>query len=143
MKIDKTGREVFIVPAVTATANPGAGAEVSFTVPAGEVWRIISVSVLPVFATQTPWPALVVDDGTNIYFKSLCGTAVLTAGVSPQCSWFEAATLAGGATDTTRQGTLPGDFVVPGGHKIRTVTAGIGANCDYPAAYIAYEKLPV
>ena len=139
--VDKSDRLALAVPAVTATTNPGAGVECSITVPAGERWLIRSASVTPVFATQTPWPAIVIDDGTNIYFKSLCGTIALNAGVSPQCSWFGGATLAGGAADTTRQGALPEDIIVPEGHRIRTVTAGIGANCDYGPMYLLVEKL--
>jgi len=128
-------------PQIVLSNDPGAGAEFLFTVPAGQKWILKSVSVQLVETVQTPWPSLVLDDGTNIYFKSLAGTAAMAATNTSQISWFEGATLIGGAADTTRQGTLPFAMVLLAGHRIRSVTAGIGANCDYGIAYASVEKI--
>lgn len=143
--IDKRGMILdgeLTVESVSA-ANPAANAEVLFTVPAGERWHVKSVSVsCAQGATQTPWPSLIITDGTNTLFQARCGTVAMNAAVTAQCSWAPGLVASGGAADTDRQGALPDNLVLEAGWTIATVTGGKGANTDYGVPRAVVQKLP-
>jgi hypothetical protein len=113
-------------------SNPAGAAEVSETVPAGVTWELVAVTVSFVTATQSPWPALKITDGTNTVFQSLCGTAAITAGTTVQCSWVAGTVPAGAAATTANQGSLPTGLILFPGSVISTVSGTI-TNCDYAA----------
>lgn len=115
-----------------AGANPAANTEISDTVPAGTYWLLRAVSVQLVQGiTQTPWPSLVIDDGTNILFQAFAGTAAVSASITTQVTWAPGLTPVGSAASTVTLGPLPEGFILPAGYRIRTITTGIGANTDY------------
>lgn len=98
----------------------------------GKFWYLLAVSVACVQgATQTPFPSLVVDDGTNTLFQAFCGTAAMSAATTTQCSWAPNLPATGSAASTANTGPLPDGLVLPPGYRIRTLTTGIGANTDY------------
>lgn len=117
-----------------------AGLELTETVPAGAAWGLIAVSVALVQgATQTPQPALVIDDGTDIFFVSPGSSAAQAAATTCRYTWSQDVGISGqiGATPNINSvGPLPTGFhripLLPG-YRVRTVTAGIGANTDYGA----------
>jgi hypothetical protein len=124
-------------------SNPAGAAEVSETVPDGVTWELLAVTVNFVTATQAPWPALKITDGTNTVFQSLCGTAAITAGTTVQCSWIAGNVPAGAAATTSNQGGLPTGLLLFPGSVISTVSGTI-TNCDYAApAFIVIERTAV
>lgn len=97
-----------------------------------KAWGLMSVSVsLAQGATQTPFPSLVIDDGSNVVFQAFCGTAAITAGTTVQCTWAPGLSPVGGAATTANLGPLPAGLVLQPGYRVRTSTTGIGANTDY------------
>lgn len=95
-------------------------------------WGLLSVSVSCVQgATQTPWPSLIVDDGTNVLFQGFSGTAAMSAGTTTQHTWAPGLLNVGAAATTANTGALPSGLILYPGYRIRTSTTGIGANTDY------------
>lgn len=145
--IDKTNqtREQFLATESVSGANPAANAEFSLTVPAGERWLLKSVSVALVqAATQTPWPNLVIDDGTNVVWSAPSGTAAQAINTTCQHSWGVASpvTIQGATTAVKATGPIPDDLVLEAGWRIRSLTTGLGANSDYGIPWAAVVKLP-
>lgn len=131
---DKTGRTKILSVESVSAANPAANAEFSFTVPAGETWLLLGVSVQMVQGiTQTPWPSLVIDDGTNVLSQVYSGTAAQAASTTAQHTWTVGATpvSAGASPNIFSTGGLGAGIVLPAGYRFRSVTAGLGANSDY------------
>jgi hypothetical protein len=118
-----------------AGTQPGAGVEVTQTVPAGKAWWVISVTVQLVQGiTQTPLPFLIVDDGTTSIGEYPGSTAAQAVSTTCTYSWSADVQVTGqiGATPTIRStGPLPSILVLPSGYRIRTATQGIGANSAY------------
>lgn len=129
-----------------ATADPAANAEFTITVTAEKFWRPLAVTVSCVQGiTQTPFPALVIDDGANILFQGLGAPTAQNASVTCQYSWGNGvAALTGGGAATVANAPLP-DLLLPAGYRIRSVTGGIGANTNYGPArllVVEYDGLP-
>lgn len=127
------------------SADPAAGAEVAYTVPAGSTLKLLVVTVQLVQGlTQTPLPTLVIDDGTNIIYQAP-GSSDATgqpASTTARYTW------AVGLPLTARVGTtpniyayapLPQGLILPTNWRVRTVTAGSGANTDYGVATLLAE----
>lgn len=105
-------------------------------------WLLLGYSVSCVQgATQTPFPSLVVDDGTNIIFQGFCGTAAINASVTAQCSWAPGLIAVGSGASTANTGPLPEGLVLPPGYRVRTLTTGIGANTNYGSPTIFVSEL--
>lgn len=121
--------------AVKIGSNVAANTEFSETVPAGETWELVAVSVsLAQGATQTPLPILIVDDGTTTLFESFGSTTVQAVNTTTQYTWAPGLTLTGqvGATTNVHStAPLPLGLVLGGGFRIRTSTVGLGANSNY------------
>lgn len=125
-----------IIKVVTGT-DPVANTETSDTVPAGKAWLLLGYSVQMVQgATQTPWPSLILDDGTSTLFQAFSGTAAQSAGVTTQHSWGVNVPATGSAATTANTGPLPFALLLPAGYRCRTSTTGIGANSNYGAPKI-------
>lgn len=104
-----------------------------------KAWYLFAVSVsLVQGATQTPWPSLIIDDGTNILFQAFSGTAAMSAATTTQHTWAPNLPAFGAAATTANTGPLPSGLVLQSGWRIRTSTTGIGANSNYgaPSYYI-------
>jgi len=126
-------------PKIVAVADPAADAEFSHTVPADVKWLLLVATVsLVQGATQTPWPSLVIDDGTTVIGRSMSGTAAQSANITTQHTWSHDGELAGGAGGAASTGSLPGPVLLLPGYRIRSITAGKGANSDYgaPSLYV-------
>ena len=121
--------------AVKSTADPAANAEFTFTVPTGKLWEPISLSVqLVQGATQTPWPYLVIDDGTNTLCQQPGGSAALGVSSTAQYTWARTGlggTASLGATPNINVISALPEIVLPAGFRIRSNTIGKGANTDY------------
>lgn len=141
----KNEERLLAVESVTG-ANPAANAEWTITVPAGERWLLLAVTVACVQgATQTPHPRLVVDDGTNTLFSAHSGTAAQAASTTCQHSWVAGGAAIGPSGATTAvvaQGGLPQGLILEAGSRLQSSTAGIGANTDYGAPRATIVKLP-
>lgn len=143
--IDKTDR--WAVPTVTSVtgANPAANAECSITVPAGERWLLLAVTVANVQAgAGSSWPKLQIDDGTNVLFQAHAGTAAQGVSTTCQFTWIPGGGIIGPSGATTAvaaQGTLPEGLVLEAGWKITTSTVGLSANTDYGVPRATVIKL--
>lgn len=127
-----------------AGTDPAAGVELLDTVPAGKYWMLLCVSVSLVQGlTQTPFPFLVIDDGTNVIFSGPGTSASQAVSTTTRYNWAPGLPLLGqiGATSNVRSaGPLPDGLVLPPGFRIGTQTIGIGANSDYGApSYMVCE----
>jgi hypothetical protein len=138
------GDEVGLTVSSVSSNDAAAGAEFLFTVPAGEKWLLKSVSVpLVQSATDTPWPTLVIDDGTNVIWSARSGTAAQAINTTCQHSWGPASplTIAGATTAVKATGPLPEGLVLPAGYRIQSSTTGIAATANYGKAWAAVIKL--
>src|SRR5581483_7069916 len=119
---------------VTGTA-PGAGNEISVTVPAGVLWELVAVRVdLAQGATQTPQPLLQIDDGATVICESLGSSAAQAASTTCRYTWAPNLALTGqvgSGTSVRSTGALPPGLVLSAGAHIKTLTLGIGANTTY------------
>lgn len=145
---DRTGRqsEAFIAAESVSGANPGANSEASITVPTGERWLLKSVSIaLSQGATQTPYPGLIIDDGTNTLFEAKSGTAAQAVSTDSRHTWAPGLPLsqAGATPDIKCTGPLPSGLVLEAGYRIRTNTVGKGAATDWGIPWALVHKLPV
>ena len=140
--------DVFPTAAIThrtiEVSEPSAGAEFSYTIPASDAGPsgmggvlLKSVSaLLTQGATQTPWPALVLDDGTNVVAMVPGASAAQTAGEAVQYTWLPGgvvAAIAGSGSSLSAASPLPAEAFLLPGYRIRSVTAGIGANSQFSA----------
>jgi hypothetical protein len=108
----------------------------------GRPWLLYSVSVeCAQGATQTPWPSLVIDDGTNVLFRGFSGTAAMSAGTTTQHTWAPGLPAVGSAASVANTGPLPEGLVLPPGYRIRTLTTGIGANTNYGAPVLMVAEV--
>lgn len=126
-------------------ANPTAGNEVAVTVPADDVWEIYAVCLVCVQGlTQTPQPALIIDDGTTSIYEQFGCTGAQAVSTTCTYTWGPTLTISGqlGAAGVFRS-TAPMvlGLTLPEGYRIRTVTAGIGANTDFAAPFILMRHI--
>jgi hypothetical protein len=113
-------------------ANPAAGSECSDTVPASETWLLLAWAVtLAQGLTQTPLPDLLIDDGTNLLYRTPLASSAQNASVTADYFAAPQLPLGAGGANTRITAPLPSGLILPAGFRIRTVTAGIGANSDY------------
>lgn len=143
--IDKQNRLTYPAQDAVTGADAGAGAEAgTITVPAGERWLLLGASVeLVQGATQTPWPRLLITDGSTV-FAAVSGSTAQAASTTCRHSWFPGAPLAitGATTAVQAQGAIPPDLVLEAGATIATSTVGIGANSNYGVLQATVVKLP-
>jgi len=127
--------------AIVTTANPAANAEFTTTIPLTEAWQLLSVTVNLVETVQTPWPSLTIKDASGtLVFQSQAGTAVRAATNTSQITWGAGLPQFGATADTVIAGNLPENLLLGPGFVIASLTAGIGANCDYGAASLLVVK---
>ena len=126
-----------------AVANGATGITISTTTQGtqSKSWLLLSASVsLAQGATQTPNPTLIIDDGSNVVFQSTPLASAINAGVTAQVTWAPGVALSGGGAATVCTIPIPYGLVLPTGYRIRTSTAGIGANTNYAApSYLVVE----
>lgn len=124
-------------PLVVTGTDPAANAEISQTVPSGELWELVAVTVALVQGiTQTPQPILTITDGSSTIYESIGSTAAQAVSTTCQYTWAAGLTISGqvGATTNVHSvAPLPVGLVLPAGYVIATNTIGKGANSDYGA----------
>jgi|SRR6266853_1226735 len=109
-----------------AGTNPGAGAEITETVPAGARWTLHSFRTrLTASATvANRFPRLTLDDGGAVPYAELSPLATaLTAGQAAPYVWGEGLPTING--QVIFQAALPNDNRLGPAHRIKTVTTGI------------------
>jgi len=126
---------------VTGT-TPGAGAEISETVPTGVIWTLkaFSFTLTASAAVANRFPNITVDDGANIVFATGQGSALAASG-----------TFRFSFGDNTQAVGVFNNFVVLGfpsalrlmpGYRIRTSTTNLQAGDQYSAPqYLMQEWL--
>jgi hypothetical protein len=130
--------------AVVTGTNPAANTEFSETVPTGQRWQLLAVTVsLAQGITQTPQPILVIDDGTTVLFESFGSSAAQAVSTTCRYTWAPGHPLTGqvGATTNVHStGPLPRGLLLPAGYRVRSSTIGIGAATDYGAPTLFVVK---
>lgn len=121
-------------------ANPAAGADWTLTVGAHQRLRIESFNaVLTTSATVANRQVqLVVDDGTNIYWQH-DANASQTAGTTFNYD-ATAINIPTGVITTTLFLVMPPGLLLPVGHRLRTITAGIQAADQWSAIFLGVEE---
>jgi len=128
--------------AVKLISNPAAAAEISTTVPAGKWWRIVAMRfVLTTDASVgNRFPALTIDDGTNILWRAQNAVAqaaslVVDYNFCPVGNPFAAP----GASATTRQHQMP-DLNLGPGSRIRTTLSQLLGTDQFSSIVIYVDE---
>jgi hypothetical protein len=120
--------------------NPAAGAEISEAVPTGALWRLIAIrATLVCDATViTRQPFLIIDDGATNIFQRYAETWA-TAGAT---GTFYGADIgfAPISNISSSSWALPGNFLLPQDHRIRTSTVGLQAGDNWGAPQMLVEQ---
>lgn len=119
---------------------PGAGAEINEVVPANAVWRLLAFkfSLTTAVTVATRIPHFVLDDGANGYYEKPAQQgqlASLTVKYQAATGDRDIAT-----NDTVANTNLPSPLMLPGGHRIRTLTTAIQAGDQYTAPQYLVEE---
>ncbi len=132
------------LPELVSAANPSAASEFTATVPATEIWELLSVTVALVQGiTQTPHPSLVIDDGTTTVAILPGSTGAQAASTTCQYTWAKGVLTSaqiGVTTGVRSVGALPEALVLLPGWRVASSTTGIGANSDYGVAILNVIK---
>lgn len=129
------------IVSVTGTL-PGAGVEISETVPANVVWLLKSFTfqLTTSAAVANRIPHLIVDDGTHVLLDSPA-TSVLAAGATGRYVTGDDAFVQA-ATDGTQWMQFVADLRMMPGYRMRTVTTALQAGDQYTAPqYLVKEWL--
>jgi len=116
----------------TASADPaGTGAEVSHTVPAGQLWRLLGarVSLVTDANAANRTVAFTIDDGTTViqrFTSPSTQAASLTYGYTFTVGAANAAVL-----NLEVVVGIGGDLLLPPGYRLKTVTNNVQATDNY------------
>jgi hypothetical protein len=118
-----------------SSADPAAGAEISYTLPAGFRYQILSVqATLVTDATvANRFPALTINDGANDVAAYMAGTAqtatqTVAYQFAPGLNSYQAS--------LRTHAPIAADMILKGGNIIKTVTTGIVAGDNWGIARI-------
>lgn len=113
---------------VLVAAVPGAGADVSETVPVGARWELVSLRGILTAgaAVANRLVSLVLDDGANVFFQDTGGFSQVASTAATYCFAQGSSKLAV-PTNTLVPGNAPNDNRLSAGFRIRTSTTGIQA----------------
>lgn len=126
---------------ITGT-NPGAGVEVSETVPAGARWELLALAVTLVTsaAVANRFPSLTLDDGASVY----AAVGVAAAIAASTTALITAGDIGGplAATPLAFSISIPAGILLSATHRIRTSTTNLQGADDYSAPqYLVRETL--
>lgn len=127
--------------AITGT-NPGAGAEVSETVPTGARWELLALQVglVTSVAVANRFPMMQFDDGANVYAQSSVAAAIAASTTAAITAGDIGSPL--GATALAFTISIPAGMILSAGHRIRTLTTNLQGADDYGAPiYLVRETL--
>ena len=120
--------------------DPGAGAEVSETVPAGLDWELVAtrVSFVTDATVANRRPHLIVDDGTNVLVQSPAPTdqGASTTTAYQWSSFGQQITTTGGNSLMV----MPNVIKLEAGYRVRTSTVGIVAGDNYGAPVLTLRE---
>jgi hypothetical protein len=121
-------------------ADPAAGAEISCTVPAGKIWRVVSLRVALVTSSGVAnrFPSITVDDGTTVFYQIISPTAHTAS-----LTWtynFSAVPSAASAGNTVGLLPAPQGTLLGAGYRILSVTTAIQAGDNYGAPVVFVEE---
>lgn len=128
--------------------QPGAGAEVSETVPAGKIWRVVAflVSLVTNATVATRTAEFAIDDGSGNIFSwgqpqlaqsaSLTFPYILAAGVNP--AFPPSGVRQGNSVHVATPGL---SYLLPG-YRIRTVSTNLQAGDQYGQPKYQVEEWP-
>lgn len=124
---------------VVAVGNPAAGTDYSIIVPAGVNWlvRSIRAQLLTSAGVANRFVTLRVDDGAGNIFADLPCGAAQTASLTETYTWAPGLTLSN--VNNANTGGLPVEMRLPGGFRIRTVTANIQAADQFSGLALELE----
>jgi hypothetical protein len=120
--------------------DPGAGVEVSETVPATYYWRVLSFRVAFVTSATVAnrFPALTLDDGTTVFGTFGVGAAI-TASQTAAITWADTSGIIAPAVGL-HLAALPSSIILPPGYRVRTATTAIDAGDNYGAPSYLVER---
>lgn len=124
-----------------AGATPGAGAEISETVPTGARWELLAFSALltTAVAAANRIVQLTIDDGATV-FARLSNQQTQVASLAWNYSWCAGSPLLNSGGLLVVHGTLPVNLRLAAAARIRTVTAAIqGADQWSAVEYLVRE----
>lgn len=122
-------------------ATPGAGVEVSETVPTGARWELLAfqAQLVTAVAAANRATSLSLDDGATVYV-SLPAKFVQTASLTFFYVWAQGLQNLQDATRITNQSPLPTNLRMGAGHRIKTATSAIqGADQFSAVQYLVRE----
>jgi hypothetical protein len=119
------------------SANPAANTEITVTVPAYAVWRILGATATLTTGVAVPnrLVTLIVDDGVNELFR-------VNAAVVQAASLAYSYSFASAGSDTVVPGNvvkLP-ELIIKTGYRIRTLTTNLAAADDWSAMRLLVEE---
>jgi hypothetical protein len=122
-------------PKIITGTDPGAGAEISVTVPTGKFWQLLSAtfSLVTSATVANRRPSLTLDDGTNVFWRWRTGVDI--AASLTRAYFFESelnAEVDRIAVDSSLYEPLA-PRLLGQGYRIRTSTTAIQAGDDYGA----------
>lgn len=124
-----------------AGATPGAGAEISETVPTGARWELLTfqATLVTSAAAANRVPQLTIDDGTTVIFR--VGAALnQAASLTQRRSWFQGAPAPYLDNASNVPMPLPSNVRLGAAFRIKTVTAAIDVADQYSAVqYLVRE----
>lgn len=128
---------------IVRIADPAAGAEISITVPGGEIWVVESLRLRFVTAAlgATETVRVGVTDGSVEYFRTVAATTQAASTTRTYCAFSGSA----GAQATTDHIPVPWPtkgLILPSGHVIATSTDGIATGDQYSQIRLAVLGIP-
>ena len=116
----------------TASSDPAANTEHSVTVTTGQIWEITSLNFSLVSDANVANRRVVVtfDDGTTVFAKASAG-AVQVASTTINYTFAVGSQSQAALVGTDLQVALPSGLFLPGGYRIKTVTANLQATDNY------------
>jgi hypothetical protein len=125
----------------TTGTVPGAGVDITETVPAGARWRLISIraTLTTAVAVANRLVSIVLDDGANIYADSP-SNFTQAASIVNTYNAFDSCPYQNVPFNLRTNQPLPSNVLMMPGHRIRTVTTGIQAADQWTAPqYLVQE----
>ena len=124
-----------------AGTTPGAGAEISETVPTGARWKLLAFAAQLVTsaAAANRVPALFVDDGATVLYRAPVNVNEV-ASSTWQNSWIPVGSFNQTASGNVVREVLPVELFLGAGYRLRTVTTAIQAADQWSAVqYLVRE----
>ena len=133
--------EIYNITSTKTITVPAAGAEISYTVPAGKFWKLVAFKALLTTssAVANRVPTLIFTDGTNEIYRNIGRTNIPgSQAVKLQAAQFPV--LPADVANSLEYYVIPYNFVLGPGYVISTSTVAIDTADAYTAIFaIVYE----